>query len=140
MKTLFIILLISFPLMAQKLEPGTWKSQSRVKLNGFPLPSENEANCITKDELKNPKQTIEEALEKNKCKLTKWSMKKNNVSASVICDNDDFKASGVIAGNFSKKSYDLEGEASGVHDIIGKTRAEIKLTGEWTGACESKKK
>lgn len=142
MKTLFIILFFSSPLFAQKIEPGEWKSRTKFRLNGLPLPSQNETNCITKDELKNPKETIEEALKRNKCKLIKWTLKKDQVNARIKCDNDDFDAEGTITGTFSKKSYDLKGEATGDHHIIGESRAQIELSGEWLGTCgaEIKKK
>lgn len=100
------------------------------------MPSSIQENCVKANEAKNPKNTIEKALKKNKCKLTKWKLTNNQVNASVDCNNEDYKAKGQISGTFEKKSYNLVGSISGNHKIFGDATADVELKGKWLKDCK----
>lgn len=121
--------------VAQKLEPGTWKAETRLKVNGIPLPSSDEQECVSESQAKDAKTTISKELEKQGCSVTKWSMKNNKLDAALVCKNNDMDAKGALRGELSSKSYDLTGEAEGTYINAIPSIAEIKLAGRWVGTC-----
>lgn len=138
MQTLILIaiLLCNFQSHAQSFEPGLWKSKESLQLNGIPLPSSNDEECITKEQAKDAKATIEKELKKKGCSLTKWVHKDKKLDAEIKCKNKDMNATGKLSGPFSSKSYDLTGEAEGTYKEILPAVAELKLTGERISACK----
>lgn len=138
MKTILItsILFATFQVSAVSFEPGLWKSKESFKLNGIPLPSSEGEECLTKEQTKDAKATIETELQKKGCTLTKWSLKNKKLEASLKCDNKDMNATGNLSGDFSRKSYDLTGEAKGKYKNAIPASAKLKLTGQWVSACK----
>lgn len=137
MKKIFVMstLLFSFYLPAQTLEPGLWKTSTSLDLNGIPLPDSDDEECITKDQTKDVKTTIEKGLKRKGCTLTKWMMKGEKLKASLNCKNNDVDAVGKLTGTVTKKSYDLHAEAQGKYKGTIPATAEIKLTGQWVKKC-----
>jgi hypothetical protein len=135
-----IVLLILFPLsaFAQSMSAGLWSSQASFKLNGIPMPPSHSDDCITSDEAKDAKGTIERSLERNSCHLTSWSVKKGILAASVACKNSDYDAKGDLGGRFDKKMYDLAGDIEGTHKVFGDAHASVQFSGRWMKACDSK--
>lgn len=120
---------------AQSLEPGLWKSSESLKLNGISLPSSQDEECITPVQAKDAQATIEKELKKKGCTLTKWSVKNQKLDAAIKCKNDDMDATGSLQGEFSRKKYDLNGEARGTYKNVLPAVAVLKLSGQWTKAC-----
>lgn len=136
----FLIFLILFAgpfnhSFAQSLEPGIWKAKTNFKLNGIPLPSSEDEECVSPAEAKDAKATIAKELKKKGCELTKWSVKGKKLEAALSCENKDFTAKGNLQGQFSKKSYHLEGEADGTVKQMLPSTATVVLAGEWVKAC-----
>ena len=124
-------------LNAQSIEPGTWRAKSVFKVSGIPIPSNEEDDCISKDEAKDAKASIAKELKRNGCTLLSWSVKGSAIDASLKCDNDDLEAKGTLKGHFTTKSYDLSGEAEGTYKKMIPSTATLKLTGKWIGICKN---
>jgi hypothetical protein len=141
MKTLAVIILLSLGAKAnaQSFQSGLWKSKSSFKLNGIPMPSSEDENCISKAEAKNAKASIENALKKQGCTLNHWIVKDKQLTADLACKNKDVEATGKLSGEISKKSYDLKGEAKGKYKQAIPSVASMELTGEWAGEKCTKK-
>ena len=121
---------------AQSFEPGLWTSKESLELNGIPLPASTDEECITSDQAKDAKATIEKELKKKGCSLTKWTYKNQKLDAAIKCDNKDMKATGKLSGKFTNKSYDLSGEAKGTYQEILPAVAVLKLSGQWVKVCK----
>lgn len=132
---LVTILFFSVQLFAQSFEPGLWKSKESLELNGIPLPSTSDEECITKTQAKDAKATIEKELKKKGCSLTKWTYKNQKLDAAIKCNNDDMEATGKLSGPFTSKSYDLKGEAKGTYKQVLPAVAELKLSGQRVSSC-----
>lgn len=129
---LFLLHLQSF---AQSIEPGLWKDSSQFIVNGLPLPHENQEECITKEQAKDVKTAITKDLKKIGCSISNWKVKDSTLEASLNCETDEIEATGVVKGKFTKKSYELNGEAEGTIKEIVPATAVVKLRGQWAGAC-----
>ncbi len=138
MKNIILIsaLLVSSQLSAQKLQSGLWKTSTSLDLNGIPLPASNDEECITKDQTKDVKTTIEKGLKKKGCTLTKWTVKGEKLKASLTCKNNDVDAEGELTGTVTKKSYNLNAEARGKYKGTIPATAEIQLKGQWVKNCD----
>lgn len=136
MKTLIVLstLILSSFASAQKLEAGQWQTKSTLHLNGIPLPAHEGGECISKEQTKNIKESIVKELKKTDCTLDKWSLKGENLEASLTCKKENLEAKGKLKGTVTAKKYDLTGDASGTYMQIP-SQATLKLTGEWTGVC-----
>ena len=134
----FVVLLLPFFVQAQSMAPGQWSAQASFKLNGIPMPPSHSDECLTAEEAKDAKATIEKSLQRNACHLTSWSAKKSILNATVECKNDSYDAKGDLSGRFDKKSYDLSGEIKGTHNVFGKAKASVQFSGKWISACAKK--
>ncbi|AZZ36293.1 hypothetical protein CIK05_05645 [Bdellovibrio sp. qaytius] len=132
---MYVILFSSVQIWAQSFEAGLWKSKESLELNGIPLPSSSDEECITKEQAKDAKATIEKELKKKGCTLTKWNYKNQNLDAAITCNNKDMVASGKLTGPFTSKSYKLTCEATGTYKDVLPAVAELKLSGERVSAC-----
>ncbi|MES2803550.1 MAG: DUF3617 family protein [Bdellovibrionota bacterium] len=128
-------LFFNFQVNAQSFEPGLWTSKESLTLNGIPLPSSNDEECISKAQAKDAKATIEKELKKKGCSLTKWVYKNQKLDASIKCDNDDMEATGKLSGPFTSKSYELKGEARGTYKQVLPAIAQLNLFGERISNC-----
>lgn len=139
MKTLLTLsfLLAATHSFAQALEAGLWKAKSDFSINGLPLPSNENEECITKDEVKDIKATITKDLRKNNCTLDTWKAHAGKLEASLTCKSDGLEATGKIRGSYTTKSYDLAGEANGTYQKSIPASAKLKLKGQWTKTCGS---
>lgn len=140
MKQFFILILLSIqflalPSLAQTLKPGLWKAKITFKVNDISMPSSNEEDCILPHEVKDVKASIEKNLKKNDCSLTKWTVKGHKLDSALSCNSDNLVATGTLRGDFSDKSYKLNGEAKGTIDAILPATATIELRGEWVKPC-----
>ena len=129
-------LLLAYKTQAQSFEPGLWTTKESLELNGVPLPASTDEECITLDQAKDAKATIEKELKKKGCSLTKWVYKNQKLNAAIKCNNKDMNAVGNLAGQFTLKSYDLTGEAKGTYKEILPAVAVLKLSGQWTSYCK----
>lgn len=129
------ILLFNMPLFAQSFEAGLWKSKESLELNGIPLPSSSDEECITKAQAKDAKATIAKELKKKGCALTKWVLKNKKLDASIKCNNDDMDATGSLSGPFTSTSYELTGEAKGTYKQLLPAVAALKLSGQRVSGC-----
>jgi uncharacterized protein YajQ (UPF0234 family) len=125
------------PLLAQSLEPGLWKSQTKLELNNLPLPESKDEKCVTASQAKDVRTTIEKELKKKDCLITKWVIKNQKLDAALECKSDDISATGKLAGDVTRKSYNLKAEATGVYKHIPAV-AIIGLTGQWVKKCSKK--
>lgn len=135
-----LILILSFQVHAQNLQPGLWKTKTSFKLNGVPLPASEKEECVSAQDTKDAKASISEELKKNKCELTKWKVKGKNLEAALKCDSDEVNAEGDLRGQFTNKSYNLQGEAKGTYQGVLPSTATVKLEGQWVSACDPAKK
>lgn len=129
--TFFFLFSATFQVAAQSIDPGLWRDKSSFTVNGIPLPSKKQEECIRADQAKDVKSAIIKDLKAHGCELTKWTVKGSKLEASLKCDSDDLEASGTLKGQFSKKSYSLDGEAEGTYQQMLPAKAELKLRGEW---------
>ena len=77
---IFVILTVfTLSASAQSLQPGLWKVKTVVKLNGIPLPTKDDEDCILASEAKDVKATIAKELKRNDCEVKEWkvALKKN---------------------------------------------------------------
>ncbi len=125
-------------LLAQSIEPGLWKTKTSFKLNGIPLPSSENEDCVSASEAKDVKSSITKELQKNKCELTKWTVKGKKLEASLECKSSELNAKGNLHGQFSKKSYELQGDAKGTYQNVLPSSATVQLSGQWVKACDEK--
>lgn len=137
-KYIFCLIFLLFVQLtwAQSFEPGLWTSKESLELNGLPLPSSTDEECITANQAKDAKATIAKELKKKGCALTKWTYKNQKLDAAIKCENNDMKATGKLSGQFSKKNYDLTGEAKGTYQDILPAVAVLKLSGQWVKVCQ----
>lgn len=133
---LLLGLLMGLTSEAQVLKPGIWKAKASFKVNGLPLPSSDEEDCVLPHEVKDVKASITKNLKKNGCVLTKWDVKNKNIDAALSCDSDDLVATGTIKGSYTASSYKLDGLANGTYKKMLPASAVIELRGEWLKACE----
>jgi hypothetical protein len=135
-KIIIAVSLISSYSFAQNMKAGLWRAKTVIALNGIPLPSSENEDCISKELAKDPKQTITKELSKRGCTLSKWTLKGKNLEAAVKCDKDDLEAEGTLAGTVTEKSYELKGDAEGSYKGIP-SFANLTLTGTWTKTCKN---
>lgn len=135
MTILILLLNFHFPSFAQSIEPGLWKDNSRFIVNGLTLPHGEQEECITKEQAKDVRTAITKDLKKIGCLISKWKTKGSSIEASLNCKTDEIEASGVVKGNFTKKSYELNGEAEGSIKEVLPATATVRLRGQWMGAC-----
>jgi len=137
MKHLMLISLTIFSaqIFAQSFEPGLWKFKSKLNVSMLSLPESASEECITAKQAKDAKETIEKELKKQGCKITEWIVKNKNLDASISCDNINFNAAGKLGGEFSRKTYNLKGEAKGKIKKTLPATAKINLSGEWVKEC-----
>lgn len=131
---LALVLFCGTPVLAQSIEPGLWKSQASLELNGVPLPDSKSEKCITAAQAKEARASIQAELKKQNCLITKWVVKNQKLDAALECKSDDIDATGKLEGDFARKSYKLKGEAQGVYKNIPAV-ALIGLTGQWIKKC-----
>lgn len=132
------MLLLSFAVIqsqAQTLKPGFWKAKVNFKVNGIPLPSSDEEDCILPNEVKDVKASIVKNLKKNGCELTKWDIKGQNLQAALVCKSDDLDAVGSLTGVVSSAKYTLNGQAKGTYKQMLPATAIIKIKGDWVRDC-----
>ncbi len=139
MKTLLTLsfIFVSTHAFSQALDAGLWKAKSEFSVNGLPLPSSENEECISKDEVKDIKATITKDLRKNNCTLDAWKANAGKLEAALTCKSDGLEATGKIRGSYTAKSYDLTGEANGTYQKSIPASAKLKLKGQWTKACGS---
>lgn len=135
MKHLIFTFFFGTQIYAQSFEPGLWKSKESLELNGVPLSPSSGEDCITAKEAKDAKATIEKELKQQGCSVVKWSVKNQKLDAAIKCDNDEMEAVGKLKGKFSRKSYELVGEAEGTIKKILPAVAVLRLSGEWVKSC-----
>ena len=116
------------------MKSGFWHAKTEIKLEGIPLPSSEDDQCVTKGQAKDVKATLTKELKKNGCKITQWKLKGKDLSATVECKNKDIEAKGTLHGSVTSKNYELSGDAKGKYKMIP-SAATLKLTGEWVGTC-----
>lgn len=133
---LLALLFMNFKVEAQSFEPGLWKSKESLVINGIPLPSSTDEECITKAQAKDAKATLEKELKRKGCSITQWSYKNNSLEAGIKCKNSDMDAVGKIRGSFTNKSYNLTGEAKGTYKNVLPALARLKLSGERKAVCK----
>lgn len=133
------ITLLTGSSFAQKLTPGTWKAKAKINLNGIPLPSNVQEECVRTSDTKNLKKVVSEALGKNGCTLKQWKVKKQTLDAKIKCKSNDLDAEGGVTGTIGEKKYELKGSAEGLYKSHLPAKAEFLLNGEWLGPCEDKK-
>ena len=102
------------------------------------MPASNNEKCITDSQAKDGRGTIERELKKRGCVLTEWVVKDQKLDASIKCDNDDIQATGKLHGQFSRKSYDLQGNAEGTFKQALPATAVLMLSGHWVKKCPKK--
>lgn len=129
------LLLLNLSVQAQTLKPGVWKGKVTFRVNGIPLPSTQDEDCILPHEVKNIKSSISKNLKKRGCSLTKWDIKGQKLEAALICKNKELDATGSMHGNFTEKHYKLEGEASGTYREMLPASATLVLQGDWVKTC-----
>lgn len=134
----FILLLSFFQSFAQSLNPGLWKVKSEFKLNGIPLPTSDNEDCITAAETHDAKATVMKELKRNDCRILSWKVKGNNLSAGIKCETSEIQAEGNLSGQFSAQSYHLTGSAKGTYQGIIPSQATLKLDGNWIRDCKIK--
>lgn len=135
LKIILSLSLIASVGYAQNLQPGLWRAKTSLELNGLPLPTSEDEECITKADTKDAKQTISKELKKRGCSLTKWNLKNKKLEATVKCDKDDLEAEGTLSGTVTEKSYNLKGNAEGSFKSIP-SFAALTLTGQWLKTCK----
>jgi hypothetical protein len=126
---------LSFQIFAQSFEPGLWKAKESLTVNGIALPASSFDDCVSAAEAKDAKATIEKELKKQGCVLTKWAVKNQKLDAAITCKSKNIDASGKLTGEFSRKSYDLTGDASGTYMQALPAQAQLKLSGQWVKKC-----
>lgn len=137
MITLILFSVFHLQTFAQSFEPGVWKDSSQFTVNGVPLPNDKKEECITKEQAKDVKQTITHDLKKIGCSIAKWKVTGPKLEAVLDCETDQLTAQGTVKGSFTKKSYELRGEATGMIKDIFPAEATLKLSGKRLRACGS---
>jgi len=136
--TSFILLSVTFAFttaQAQSVLPGYWQVKESFKINGIPLPSHEDKDCITKKEAKDVKASIVESLQKQGCSLTHWNIKGQDLKAGLKCKNNNFNARGTLQGTFTKKAYTLHGIAKGKIKNTIPAKAAVEMQGNWISTC-----
>ncbi len=121
---------------AQTLSSGVWKAVTNFRVDGFPLPASTGEDCVTAAQAADAKGTITKGLDKIGCVITDWQVVNNNLTAALSCDNQDVKAKGTVQGQFTEKSYHLEGQAHGFYKGIIPSVASLTLDGQWLSDCK----
>lgn len=133
--TALVLLLSTAELYAQSFEPGIWKSKESIKLNGLPFPAPDGEECISAAQAGDARAAIAAELKRIDCSITKWDAKNQKLELSVSCDNKNFSATGNLKGSFTRKNYDLRGDANGSIRQTIPAVVEMHLTGQWQRAC-----
>ena len=121
---------------AQSLDPGIWKVKTEFKLDGIPLPTSDDEQCITPAEAQDAKATVTKELKRNNCIILTWKVAGKNLTAQIKCETPEIQAEGALRGTFSAKSYQLTGAASGTYQGIIPAKTTLKLNGNWISACK----
>jgi hypothetical protein len=131
------LLLISFSVFAQSVEPGIWQADSSLHVIGFELPASHEQECVSASEAKDIRKTITKELENIGCAYTKWVVKGHRLEVSLKCKRSGLDATGDLRGTVNAKNYDLTGDAEGTYQGIP-TQATLVLKGKWIKSCMKK--
>ena len=135
--TLFLVGTLNItPAFAQKFNPGLWEAKSKISVNGIPLPSSVDEECVNKETAQNLKTYLTKELQKKGCKLEKWELKGQNLLAKLSCDKDDLRATGELKGKVTAKTYELSGDAEGSFKGIPSV-ASLNLSGQWKKSCQN---
>ena len=132
---LFLLVIASSVSYSLNMEAGLWQTDSVVNIEGIPLPESHNKDCLTKSQAGDIRKTISTELSKNGCKIDKWNLRNEKLSATVTCENSFIDASGDLSGSVKSKSYDLSGTATGSYKNIPAT-ATLSLKGQWLSACK----
>ena len=137
MKSLIVALLLtSSAALAQSMQPGLWQANTRLDLNGIPLPASEAEECISSEDAKDVKKTISKELSKKGCEITKWTLKNKKLDATLKCQSKDLEAEGSLKGTVTEKSYELTGSAEGSFKGIP-SAAGLQLKGKWVRVCKN---
>lgn len=135
-KISFVLFMISTLAKAQSVKPGLWKAETKIKLNGIPLPTSKNEECVSKTQAKDLKSTLTNELKKNGCAVTHWSSKLKQIEISLRCNKSGLEATGKLRGQLTDKTYDLNGEAMGTFKSIP-SQALLSLQGRWISTCKN---
>lgn len=134
--SLLVILFSSFAAHSASMTPGLWHAETKVDVEGIPLPSSSDKECITEEQASDIRKTIASELSRHGCKITKWNLANEKLKASLTCDNGKMDASGDLTGTVKSKSYNLAGKAAGSYMQLPAT-ANLSLKGNWISNCEN---
>ncbi len=128
-------LIFANPVHAQQLSAGLWKVKTIFKLNGIALPTTEDEDCISATEAKDVKGTVTKELKRNDCEIKSWKVSGKNLEATIACSRAEIEAEGNLKGQFTKKSYQLSGDATGTFQGVIPSTATLQLSGSWVKAC-----
>jgi hypothetical protein len=131
------VTLTGFRSSAQAIAPGYWTADTKFRVDGIPIPDSTGGGCVTAEQAQDPRNTLTKELTKIGCVITEWDMQGNNLQASLLCKNSDVSAKGKITGQFSDKTYHLQGKAQGFYKNFLPSVASIDLTGQWVRDCDA---
>lgn len=133
-KVILMLTFLSSVCISQNIEPGIWEADSNFEVNGLPLPSSKDQQCITKGEASDIKITLAKELEELGCTTTKWTVKGTQLEVALKCTTAGLKAFGTIKGRVLAKSYELSGEADGTYQGFPSS-GTLNLKGKWLRNC-----
>ncbi|MBC7371435.1 MAG: DUF3617 family protein [Bdellovibrionaceae bacterium] len=136
---LLLGMVLCFPFLAnaQTITAGLWKANTELSVNGIALPNIPVEDCISTKEAKDIRKYLQENLmPETSCKITNWDYAKPMLKASLSCDGKQGKSQGKLSGKVTEKSFDITGNLSGEHVLMGSVDIAIKYKGDYQKDCK----
>jgi hypothetical protein len=136
-----------------RIEPGQWKGE--VELSALKLPNLDQmppevrarmqtamhhsfTNCVTPEQLADPKRGIFQPDAERSCVYDSFSMQDGKIESEMTCHHGATTQHSRMTGTFTATSYDVVGESDEVGGGSAGGGGKVHITAARTGACTGK--
>ncbi len=138
-KTAFLtLLLLSSTTLAQTVQPGQWKDEAILVMNGRPLPTAVVESCVTPSMAKDIKSRLTSSLQNQGCSIQDWKFNTPNLVVKISCKNEQGTGQGIMKGTVNSTSYKVAGNLKVNHQTAGQIVFNATYQGKLIGNCATK--
>ena len=130
-----VLFCIAVLFAAPAMREGKWEISMSINMPGMPfaLPAVTHTQCITKEDLKDNKNTVPSAGKDDDCEVKNYKVRGNTVTWETVC-KDGTKGSGEIT--YKGDSYTGKMKMETIDEKSGKkTNVDYKIKGQRKGDC-----
>lgn len=122
------------------IKPGLWRTGGTMKINGQALPNspedgEEEEECVSAEDAKDLRATMDANFADSGCKTTSWRHQGDTLDIGMECVNDEGSSKGTLSGLHTATAFDLKGRQVGTHAQAGAITIDTHWHGKYIGEC-----